>query len=78
MIVIDASVVFQFYDDFADEIWMPGFIYNKRQDQIRAEIGSLPIDSHTDLAQYTTDYVVIGPITSDLQRATGVTLVIIH
>ena len=78
MIVINASVVFQFYNDFANEIWMPGFIYNKRQDDIKEKMGIRPCDSHIYLTRYTTDYVVIGPITSDLQRATGVTLVIIH
>ena len=45
------------------------------QEGIREEERLLPIGK--DLARYTTDYVVIGPITSELQRATGVTLVII-
>ena len=120
---------FQFYEDFADEIWKPGYIYEKTQDAIREEKRNimeekrqddireekrkrreemrragmtreqimeemeniqvemtqegvreeerlLPVDRHWRLPQYTTDYIVIGPITSELQRATGVTLVI--
>ena len=45
------------------------------QEGIREDKHLLPIDKHMHLDMYTTDYVVIGPITSDLQRATGV---IIH
>ena len=57
----------QFYDDFADEIWRPGFIYRQRLYQLdRASL-----DYVDELVRYKTDYIVIGPISSDLQRATG-------
>ena len=57
----------QFYDDFADEIWRPGFIYRQRLYQLdRASL-----DYVDELVRYKTDYIVIGPVSSDLQRATG-------
>ena len=58
-----------------DEIWKPGYIYSKREDEIKAAGGGGKIKvqdlSHLNLSQYLTDYVVIGPVSTDLQRATG-------
>ena len=65
----------QFYDDFIDEIWKPGYIYSKKDDEMKAAGRGRTIRvedlTHLQLAQYLTDYIVIGPISTDLQRATG-------
>jgi hypothetical protein len=73
-LIIRKRAVTRFYDDFIDEIWKPGYIYSKRLDDIKAAGGGKTIRvndlSHLNLAQYLTDYIVIGPISTDIQRAT--------
>lgn len=64
-------IITQFYDDLADEIWRPGYIYNKRQEEIRAAKGEPLTGAHRKLTHYRTDYIVIGPVSTNQQRATG-------
>ena len=63
----------QFYQDL-DEIWRPGYIYYKQQDDINYELQGHPANftyTHRSLDTFPTDYIVIGPITSNLQIATS-------
>jgi hypothetical protein len=68
---VEAST--RFYDDFVDEIWMPTYVSCKRQDEINFERQGRPDDfemTHEALTEYTTDYIVVGPLSTELQRAT--------
>lgn len=67
----------QFLDDLK-EVWQPEYISSRRRDDIRKEKqkeGILPEEDcfeETDqLPFFGTDYIVIGPLSSDVQVATG-------
>ena len=66
----------QFLDDLK-EVWQPGYISSKRKDDIQEarRRESLPtkekFEEVNKLIFYPTDYVVIGPLSNDIQVATG-------
>ena len=55
---------------------MPGFIYRTKKDRITL-VKEEKVDESRPLSQFLTDYIVVGPISTTLQGATGQCKVIV-
>ena len=61
----------QFYD-LVGEIWYPKYLFHLHQRESKIVRGEEQQPRARDLHLYFTDYIVVGPTSSDLQRDTGI------
>ena len=78
----------KFLDDL-NEVWKPKYISTKRADDIRLaqreereREGLVPEEDwyreRDELSHFSTDYIVIGPLSDDFQVATGECKIALH